>query len=545
MALTYLRNPSIERLPVLLEWLRSGELRIPAFQREIVWTGDQRLSLCDTIRRGLPAGSMMVWRTKRENVDTERFNGPFKYPVDGSVGPRQYLLDGQQRLATLFAALGPALWTREGEAVPWRDPSDVPRAPDDTPWQVGFDLSDEGGGFLLIDGEQEAAVLPLSVLLDETAYDEWRTSYGLDRRETNRARVIRSAFVDYLVPVVPLATEDLETVTLTFKRVNTGGTKMGDFDMLRALSWRSTFDLEKKLDEIAVSQLEPLGWSAWGPDNLLKVIATAYGMEPVEIDTEKLSEAISARPKQLGVVAGSLAWAIDAVGQLGFLGPATLPYTYVLIFAARVWQEHGDLLPADKAKLEQWLVEAAISDRFAGGTPPHMIRAAWRDLAQKLGIAVPGRSTGRRDRKLKVRVTGGVNFGWGRPVVTAAILALQGPRQASGKAIPAPAEAVGQSGKDWYPRLLAAAETGGSKSGLHLTAANRIVCGPEHLAKLRGRIRQDDCPKAILRSHAIPAEAHQMLLKGDIDGFFEARFTRITALENAWLKSHGSSLRVP
>src|SRR5262249_60471735 len=75
MAQSYLRNPSVERLPVILEELHTGSLRIPPFQRDFEWTGVQRLALCSSIRLGLPTGSLLVWRTSHKLAE-EKPIGP-------------------------------------------------------------------------------------------------------------------------------------------------------------------------------------------------------------------------------------------------------------------------------------------------------------------------------------------------------------------------------------------------------------------------------------------------------------------------------------
>ena len=44
--------------------LKRGELRIPAFQRGFVWSPDDVAFLMDSIYKGYPFGSVLLWRTK-------------------------------------------------------------------------------------------------------------------------------------------------------------------------------------------------------------------------------------------------------------------------------------------------------------------------------------------------------------------------------------------------------------------------------------------------------------------------------------------------
>jgi uncharacterized protein with ParB-like and HNH nuclease domain len=103
MAQSYLRNPSIERLPTILEQLHTRELCIPPFQRDFEWSGDQRLALCDSVLLGLPTGSLMVWRSSK-SLPTETPIGPFPLSDVPPGTKPQYLLDGRQRMTTLYSA---------------------------------------------------------------------------------------------------------------------------------------------------------------------------------------------------------------------------------------------------------------------------------------------------------------------------------------------------------------------------------------------------------------------------------------------------------
>ena len=73
-------------------------MRLPEFQRGIVWNGDQVLALIDSAERGFPIGLLMIWEA-----------------ADGQA----YVIDGQQRFTALTGR-------RPGEAV--------------NTWSVYFDI---------------------------------------------------------------------------------------------------------------------------------------------------------------------------------------------------------------------------------------------------------------------------------------------------------------------------------------------------------------------------------------------------------------------
>ncbi len=568
MAQSYLRNPSIERLPTILEELHTRSLCIPPFQRDFEWTGEQRLALCDSVRLGLPTGSLLVWRTSHA-LATENPIGP--YLLDSSEETaRQYLLDGRQRMTTLYAALAAGFWTREGRELPKPLPSTA-TSPDGTPWPIMFDLTTETFVFeprveaaseqhtrsLLSDSKDgqvsKSPLLPLAVLLDDTAYDEWRSKMALSRDLTNRARALRSAFMDYLIPVVPLATDDIAVVNLTFKRINNGGTPMSDADMARALAWSPSFDLRNHIDTVR-EKLKPLGWGELEDDALLKVVAAVSKLDPTEIEPEQLAKKIKDEPALIQLagdrVIGASAFLVE---KLGISGPGSLPYTQLLVFVARALDQAGGRLTSDQEdKLAAWVAEVCIDERF-GGAPTHMIQADWRAVAHRLGLPHADPPRARDEKRRPAKECWRFSMAWARSRGTALVLAAQEPRSVDDRLIPDPYALIAR-GTDGIGMLIAEGAEGLAAPLLkRLTKqklpgaalrspANRVVCPPEQLPGLRKELFQGSCPTAILRSHLVDVEAHAALVDGDLDTFFERRRSAILEAETRWVEDHGGKV---
>src|SRR5215207_8204482 len=85
----------------IVEAVSSGQIRIPAFQRGFVWEPDRVAYLMDSIYKAYPFGSVLFWRTK-EQLRVERDLGPFKLPAPKEDYPVHYVLDGQQRITSIF-----------------------------------------------------------------------------------------------------------------------------------------------------------------------------------------------------------------------------------------------------------------------------------------------------------------------------------------------------------------------------------------------------------------------------------------------------------
>jgi len=92
-----------QNIPIatLVDMYKRGELRLPEIQRHYVWRATRVRDLFDSLYRGYPSGSILVWETD-EPVPTRDF--AITQDTTAFAG-RKLLLDGQQRLTSLTAVL--------------------------------------------------------------------------------------------------------------------------------------------------------------------------------------------------------------------------------------------------------------------------------------------------------------------------------------------------------------------------------------------------------------------------------------------------------
>ncbi|MEW6020983.1 MAG: DUF262 domain-containing protein [Pseudomonadota bacterium] len=92
-----------QNIPIgtLVDMYKRGELRLPEIQRHYVWRATRVRDLLDSLYRGYPSGSILMWETE-EPVPTR----DFAITQDSTAfAGRKLLLDGQQRLTSLTAVL--------------------------------------------------------------------------------------------------------------------------------------------------------------------------------------------------------------------------------------------------------------------------------------------------------------------------------------------------------------------------------------------------------------------------------------------------------
>ena len=105
-----------QNIPIhtLVDMYKRGELCLPEIQRHYVWRATRVRDLMDSLYRGYPSGSILMWETD-EPVPTRDF--AIAQDTTAFAG-RKLLLDGQQRLTSLTAVLNGESVTVRGRKRP-------------------------------------------------------------------------------------------------------------------------------------------------------------------------------------------------------------------------------------------------------------------------------------------------------------------------------------------------------------------------------------------------------------------------------------------
>lgn len=345
---SYVAEPHIQRLPQLVREIADGFIQVPRFQRPIVWTDDQRLELFRSIREGTPIGSILVWRTSFRDVHVFDRLGPHRLerPTGTAVGYVSYLLDGHQRLSTLFGALHPLT-------------ADSSNINDSNHWLVYFDLEREEFTFEPSREKTESRkMLPLYKLLDSRQLLAFQRD--LDRFEDRdelirRADDLATAIQEYKLPVIPIVTDSINVATRTFQRINSEGTPMNHVHMVAALTWTSDFDLGERLSAIREEVLAPLGWGGFEDRMLLSACKVTLGLDLLEGDADEIAKGINVRKEVLEETAQHVARAASFLKDRCHVGsPRLVPYSYVPVLIAEVFRQNPQPTEPILAQLERW-----------------------------------------------------------------------------------------------------------------------------------------------------------------------------------------------
>lgn len=355
---SYVREPQLITLQGLFEDLRNGALRVPRFQRRFVWDSERRLNLLDSIKRGIPLGSILTWRTTQHLATFPRVGG---VTIPKSKGDQmQYLLDGHQRVSTLFSAFQPSTLLPDPDAEEWElDPGDIV-----------YDLEDER--FVLrkdyqrMKGITANKGLPLNLLFEGAAYMRFlRENYSMNESLVQRADLLTERFRTYKLPLVPLATDDLGMVLEAFQRVNSAGVIMSDAHIVHALSYTTGFDLMEHLER-AAKALEEVGWGDLDHKYILAVIRGLTDQsvtvpEPKE-EATRLKEDPSLINKAVDSIKKVADWLWD---ECRIASPAFLPYSYQLPLLTSVFNSlTATQLAMNTPFYRTWFWKASLTGIF-------------------------------------------------------------------------------------------------------------------------------------------------------------------------------------
>ncbi|MEI6233683.1 MAG: DUF262 domain-containing protein [Planctomycetota bacterium] len=255
-----------EDLKDILKKVDGGKLQLPDFQRDYVWEDDDVQSLIASIAKGFPVGALLTLETG----GVVSFKPRTLAGVDTvNPSPEELLLDGQQRMTSLFQSMHCKRPVRtriqnrvEVERFYYLD---IIKAASDAanieqaivPVPADRIIRSNFGRTVDLDlttaeSEYEHDLFPLNQVFDHTDwYFGWR-GYWKTRNpdrfdiESKFFKGIVENIQRYKMPIIRLDKKNSrEAICLVFEKVNVGGKKLDAFELVTAIYAASNFDLRE------------------------------------------------------------------------------------------------------------------------------------------------------------------------------------------------------------------------------------------------------------------------------------------------------------
>jgi len=363
----------------VIERITSGSIRIPAFQRGFVWDAERVAYLMDSIYKGYPFGAIILWRTK-EKLSSERNLGPFELPDREPDYPLDYVLDGQQRITSIFGVFQ----------------SELPANGDDSWTHIYFDMGAtadlQESQFLALDGDavDPSRHFPIGTFFDVTAYRQ--ATENLTAEQAIQIDSVQAKFKEALIPTQEIVTDDRSKVAIVFERVNRLGVELDVFQLLTAWTWSEDFDLQQRFSELT-EELDPHGFGEVAEDtNLLLRCCSAIvagDASPTAFINLKGSDVRD----RFEAIENGIKGAIDFLRKnLNVEALSNLPYPAALVPLAVFFA--GKSAPIDEQReiLVRWFWRSCFSRRYSAG----VIRNLNRDIEEAAALR-EGQSTALAD----------------------------------------------------------------------------------------------------------------------------------------------------
>lgn len=365
----------------ILDQVKRGQIRIPAFQRGFVWEPERVAYLMDSIYKRYPFGSLLFWRT-REALKFDRKLGPFELPEPQADYPIDYVLDGQQRVTSIFGVFQ----------------SEAPTPTAEENWlPIYFDLTAEP----TVQDSQFVALppdkvdlnkhFPLSTLFNTVAYRKACERH--DDQAVERIDKMQEIFKEVKIPVQTSSTEDKATVAIIFERVNRQGVELDTLQLLSAWTWSEDFQLQDQFSELS-DELTPFGFQEVGGDTNLLLRCCSAILKGDASPQALMSINGGDVRRDFDRVTNGVKYAVDYLRRHFHAEKLNnLPFTTLLVplsvFFAVPKNSEANYSDEQRRKINRWFWRASFSRRYSSA----VLRNLDTDIEQMKNLRQGNQST--------------------------------------------------------------------------------------------------------------------------------------------------------
>lgn len=346
-------TPTSEKLDRIINRINSGDIRIPAFQRAYVWKQNQILDLLDSIIKNYPIGSVLLWSTS-ERLKHNRNIAGYKIPDNAMEYPVNYVLDGQQRISSIYATFSDK--TEQDEASSSYNPDlDI--------FEIYYNFSNHKFVPKSEIGSINGDVIYLRNFLNGSKLIE--SLKTLDQSHHTEAQDIYSKFINYELPVVTIKNREKSEVGIIFERINNTGTKLTTLDLMTAWTWTDDFHLLESITDLQ-EELEEKNFGELTQSILLQAIS---GIIQNDTTTKAITELSGEQVRDnWDLFSESLRKSIDYIStELKCSHLDFLPFQQQIIGISKFFSING-MPDSDQLKeLTKWFWKTSFSNRYSTG----------------------------------------------------------------------------------------------------------------------------------------------------------------------------------
>ena len=319
---------------------------------------DQIIELIDSIYHDYPIGSVLLWNSNERLKSSRNIGGLLRIRKREPEYPVNYVLDGQQRLATIYG-----VFCKDRRTVEQSERYQV----DPKIFEIYFDLDTEE--FVSdMDLNAEHTYLKMSSLFDVDKFFE--DVNKLDAQYKQKARILQSKFMNYEIPIVTTTKRNKSEVGIIFERINNTGTRLTTLDLMVAWTWGEEFHLREELDQL-LDTLDSKGFSETPDKIILQCLSgivkkTAKTRDILDLDPNLVRNTIVKLNR-------SIEKSIDFLStELNVTSRDFLPHSHQIVPLTFFFSVVNTPNPEQSKILRQWFWKTSFSNRYSASTDVKM-----------------------------------------------------------------------------------------------------------------------------------------------------------------------------
>lgn len=349
-------KPIAMRYEKIVQYIEDGIYQIPKFQRDFVWKKESSAKLIDSLLKGFPIGSFILWKTKERLNSLKKLGGEvLKDTKEGDFV--YYILDGQQRITSLYLCL-------KGIAIE-----------KDNYKEIYIDLDKE------IDSNDEICVVeqPQNSISFYDLMNE-KSSVLMKKFGENtfeeKLEKLQEHIKTYEFSTIEIENQPLEKIVDIFTRINTGGKELTLFEIMNAKVYtepkngQEGFDLEEKFNAL-IEELRRSGYESIAENKSLILQLIALILKKNAKREAILSIEKNSFIKEWDNATECLKLAIDKIrDSLKIPVSKLLPYYALIIPYAYFYHINNKHQPTNLQlkNLHKYFFRSAFGERFSSST---------------------------------------------------------------------------------------------------------------------------------------------------------------------------------
>jgi len=340
----------------------SGQIKLPMFQRDFVWDKEQSAKLIDSILKGYPIGTFILWKT-REALGTVKDIGNHRLPDTPKGDYAQYILDGQQRITSLYAIRKGIRLTKDNKEVNYKD------------IYVNLDYDPSIDEQIVTSQQQDGKVyVSVHAMLTSDALDFVET---IGRERAKKFQAYKTNLTTYDFATITIKDYPIEVACDVFSRINTGGKPLTLFEIMVAMTYddAKNFDLAQKYDELVNGSDEVSKSLAKAQFETVPAATVLQAVAAIALGSVRAKDILKIRREKFianwDPMASSMFTAVDFIRtSLHVPVSLLLPYASLLVPFTYFFYKNGNKKPTEKQTklLRQFFYWVGLNSRYSGST---------------------------------------------------------------------------------------------------------------------------------------------------------------------------------